>query len=286
VVAAGALAGWLARAAVLAAPALADEAARPPAVLYLNFSDGTEEIHQSTSDMAASNRSAIGKTPAYPAFDWTHVDAGADRDAVVQEVAQAVDQAFGPYNVLVSTVRPSAPGYTMVMIGGEPAVFQFPPQVAGVALLDCDNRESGNIAFAFSDNLDGVHALWVTIAQEAAHAFGLEHTDNDRDVMYPRSTPSQVGFLDEQETVMTPICGPLLQSSHQKLRQVLGDWDGASKPLVADVGELPAASESAGLVTTGCAMAGSPTPGDAGAGALAVALFFVIFACARRRSPL
>jgi len=277
------------QAALFDAPARAEAAARPPAVLYLNFSDGTEEIHQATSDNAHENRSAIGKTPVFPAFDWTRIVVDADRDAVVKEVAERVDEAFGPYNVLVSTVRPEAPGYSMVMIGGGPSVFAFPPQVAGVALLDCDNRESSNVAFAFSDNLDSVHALWVTIAQEAAHAFGLEHTDNDRDVMFPRSSPSQVGFLDEEETVVTPICGPLLQSSDQKLRRVLGDWQGGDKPLIADVAELPAAPDPE-LATTGCAIAAGTGPRrgpyDAAPGVLAPALFFVIFACARRRRHL
>jgi hypothetical protein len=280
-----ALALSLGQAVLLAAPANAETEARAPAIIYLNFSDGTEEIHQGSSDSSDANRSAIGKTSAYPAFDWTHVVAGADRDAVVHEVAQAVDDAFRPYNVLVSTVRPTAPGYGMVMIGGGPADLGLPPQVAGVALLDCDNHEAGNVAFAFSDNLDGVHGLWVTIAQEAAHTFGLEHTDDFRDVMYPRSAPSQVGFLDEEETVVTPICGPLLQSSHQKLRRVLGDWPGGDKTLVADVAELPAGS-SPELATTGCAMAGGAGPGSTARGLLAPALFFVIFACARRRSHL
>jgi hypothetical protein len=298
-VAAGLLAGAPARAqaqagaAVVAAPDAGGGGLHRSPILYLDFSDGTESVTRAVTDSASHNRSAIGAVANYPAFEWDRfTSAPTDtRDTVVAAVAGLVDQAFSSYDIQIATTRPEAPGYTMVMIGGGPSLMGFPDRVAGVALLDCGNHEAENIAFAFSSSLDDVHSLWVTIAQEAAHTFGLEHTDDDRDVMYPRISSTQAAFIDDQATIISPYCGPLVQSSNQKLRQVLGDWDAAwgvkavlGGAAAANVVPAPGGpTGEGGLAGTGCAVA----PGRASGGpaaAVAMAALGLAGAILRRRA--
>jgi hypothetical protein len=51
--------------------------------------------------------------------------------------------------------------------------------VAGVAFMDCENRQRANVVFAFPAPLGGsIHGLFSTIAQEAGHALGLQHSSD------------------------------------------------------------------------------------------------------------
>lgn len=207
-----------------------------PHLLYLNFSDGTDTIVRAASDRSRENASAILAADPYPAFKWeAFVSTGASRDEVIRTVTRRVHQAFLPYNVLVSTARPTPPEtYAMVMIGGGASAFGLPSDVAGIAIMDCANRQEGNIVYAFPANIRGdAHTLFVTIAQEAAHSYGLEHTNDPADLMYPRAVPTQKSFVDLENAISgSKSCGSAVQNSHQRLLQILGAWPGGEKPLL------------------------------------------------------
>jgi hypothetical protein len=207
--------------------------AADPAVIYLNFSDGTETLTRAENDNAALNQSALGAVTPYPAFTWPGIaDGSISRRELVRTIAERVNEVFLPYNVLITTTRPASGPYTMVMIGGSPTLLGFDARIGGVALMDCNNQSATNVVFAFPTALRGnLHGLFVTAAQEAAHAFGLEHTNDTSDIMYPKVDPAQRLFQDRENMIFGDrLCGRDTQNSHRRLLEMLGPWPAGEKP--------------------------------------------------------
>jgi hypothetical protein len=254
-------------------------------VLYLNFSDGTEEVLQADVDDASENRSMMGSVMPYPAFTWPGADAPAPRARLVKEITGLIDEAFAPYDIIVTSTRPAAGPYTMVMIGGEPALFKMEPRVAGVAFMDCENRQARNVVFAFPATLNGSkHGLFTTIAQEAAHALGLQHSSDPNDLMYPRVDLSQRSFQDRESQVASPqYCEQQTQNSHRRLLELLGAWAGGDKSSALAITGTDVVNGSMG----GCSLAGPQRAKGRVSGALLAGLtVFALRACGRRRRRL
>jgi len=268
-------------AATVALPDMARAAGRE--VLYLNFSDGTENVVQADSDDASRNRSMMGAVTPYPAFAWPGADDADARSALVRDLTRQIDEAFAPYDIVVTATRPAAGSYTMVMVGGDPAMFQMDPRVAGVAFMDCDNQQAGNVVFAFPTPLNGsVHGLFTTIAQEAAHALGLQHSSDPNDLMYPRVDLAQRSFQDRESLVASPrYCDGTTQNSHRRLLELVGAWQGGDKTAAQALSE-PAVREA-----MGCSAAGAQRATEGAWTPLATAmLVFALRACGRRRRGL
>jgi hypothetical protein len=204
-----------------------------PRTVYLNFSNGSETLTFAAEDDAVTNRSSTGAAAPYPAFSWPGINTGLLTQAeLVRRVVRRVHEIFLPYNVLVTTTRPAAGPYVMVMIGGHPRDIGVSLTVAGLAFMDCRNEVPSDVVFAFPEMLRGSeHGLVVTIAQEAAHAFGLEHTTNRADIMYPTVAAEQASFPDEQNPILDGICGNSVQNSHTRLLSIVGPWLGDDKPI-------------------------------------------------------
>jgi hypothetical protein len=216
--------------------AAAARGASEPRIVYLNFSDGTETITRGELDDAPANVSSIGRASPYPAFSWPSlVDGSETRADLVRRIAREVHRLFLPFNVLITTTRPPTGPYTMVLLGGFPTDIGL-DRLAGVAYLDCEDAQDKNLVFVFPPILRGnERALVMTIAQETAHAFGLEHTSAPEDVMYPTVDPRQAAFLDVPSRIFGEHhCGNEQQRSRQKLLDIVGPWRGEDKPL--DVG--------------------------------------------------
>ena len=264
-------------------------AAAQPAVLYLNFSDGSENVIKANVDDAAEDRSIMGSVTPYPAFTWPGVTDEAARRKLIDDVTQQVNDAFLPYHVLVTTTRPAEGPYTMVMVGGSPALFGMDAHVAGVAYMDCDNSQPANLVFAFPAPLgDNVHGLFSTIAQEAAHAFGLQHSSDPDDLMYPRVDLQQRSFIDRDSAVAMPkYCAPSTQNSHRRLLSLMGAWPGGDKPM-----DAPTTVSGAGTVLArpmgGCAVAPGVRRGKGGffAPAAVILLMLAVGPCRQRRGRL
>jgi hypothetical protein len=276
--------------ALCAGTGAAHSEGRASEVLYLNFSDGTEDIVRADTDDAALNRSIMGSVTGYPAFAWPGMDTEEARRQLVHELTEQINDVFRPYDIIVTTSRPAAGRYTMVMIGGSPSLFAMDPRVAGVAYMDCENRQDANVVFAFPTPLGGsLHGLFSTIAQEAAHAFGLQHSSDPNDIMYPRVDLAQRGFIDRESVVASPkFCGADTQNSHRRLLALLGPWRGGEKPDDPVLSASPA-SLAAHEATGGCAMGGRLSR-RASEGIFSLpgglALVFALRACRRRRGRL
>jgi hypothetical protein len=256
-----------------------------PEVLYLNFSDGTEDVIRSEVDDATRNRSMMGSVTPYPAFSWPGASEPEARQRVIEEVTRRIDEAFAPYDIVVTATRPPSGPYTMAMIGGDPDLFQMEARVAGVAFMDCNNEQAGNVVFAFPAPLGGsVHGLFTTIAQEAAHALGLQHSSDPHDLMYPRVDLAQRNFQDRDSLVASPrYCDGETQNSHRRLLELVGAWQGGDKAAAAQ--SLPPPQEVRQAM--GCSAAGAQR-GTAAAWTLLATgmLVFTLRACGRRRRGL
>jgi hypothetical protein len=274
--------GWVWAASMLLAGTSRAEAAAP-SVLYLNFSDGHEDVVRANTDNAPQNRTVMGSAAPFPAFAWPGMTDEATRRQLIDALATQVNDAFMPFNVVVTTMRPQAGAYTMVVVGGSPALFSMDARVAGVAYMDCDNRQASNVVFAFPAALGGSQqALFTTIAQEAAHAFGLQHSSDPNDLMYPRVDLDQRSFQDRETEVASPnLCGPKTQNSYRRLLELVGPWTGGAKPI--DQVQVETDSVDPPPLSGGCSLGARR---GSGGGALAVALLFALQACRRRRGGL
>src|SRR5262249_16308732 len=158
----------------------------------LNF-DGAPLVGGACSD-APTNCSNIVRVAsvAFPAFRGSALEK--------QQIVNYVKTYYAPFNVQIVTDRPLAAPYSMVMIVGSPQTIGLRAGgILGIAPLDCQDRNSeSDISFAFANFVGSdAHAMAVTIGQESAHAYGLGHTANPRDIMYPIGGGAETGFLDE-----------------------------------------------------------------------------------------
>lgn len=217
-----------------------------PQRLYLAF-DGAR-IRSGTCSDATAACSFVAKCDAdIPAFTGG--------PAIRRTITEAVRRYFQPYALEVTTDRPETGPYTMCVIGGSSVDLCRGAGSAGLAPLDCGNENPADVVFAFEDDrTQDTDAIAVTVAQEVAHAFGLGHTDDERDVLYPFLTGTAEGFLDrDMGSPDRSLCpGRHQQNSHRMLRALLGPGAGNPNALPA-AGTVLGGAESLRIL--------SPEPG-------------------------
>ena len=164
-----------------------------PHILYVNFDGGVIFGGADCSDATKNCSSLAGATGSATIPSWS--GSNTDRAQVLAEVTQM----YAKFNVQIVTARPSssAGDYSMTMVGGTSDAIHQPSNRVGVAPLDCYNQNEKDISFVFADTPGlTLHDIAVTIAQESAHGYGLAHTDNRMDVMYPYVSSDATGYID------------------------------------------------------------------------------------------
>jgi MYXO-CTERM domain-containing protein len=161
-------------------------------VVYLNF-DGVTLTASATSDDATKDKSGIlssavpsGQTRAIAPFNVSDLasSGGLSRSQIISRVVSDMYASHAPYNIEFVTERPAEGSYSMVVFGGTCQSVAKQSNCAGIALLDCGDYMPNNITFVFPYGLR-VADLASTASQEEAHAFGLAHTTDTSDIMYP-----------------------------------------------------------------------------------------------------
>lgn len=244
-------------------------------IIFLNFDGATISPDSGFRDNSASNQSQIvNNTSTIAAFDATPYAPALTRTAAINAITNYFKGFYAPFNVEVVTTRPSGVRYTMCMVGGTPQAIGIGQGAAGIAPLDCGNTNEPDVTYAFSAVLDpsntgssteSLKAIAVTAAQETAHSFGLGHTTNQNDIMYPQLTFTATGFAMGPQTLQNDGSGQCsspskTQDSYNMLMGVLGPssgmpmtgptptvafvtpTDGSTVPLTFDI--IVAASES------------------------------------------
>jgi Bacterial Ig domain len=248
-------------------------------IIFLNFDGATITPDSSFRDNSAANQSQIpNSTSTVAAFDATPYAPAFTQATAEAAITNYFKGFYAPFNVQVVTTRPTGVRYTMCMIGGSPSEIGIGQGAAGIAPLDCGNTNEPDICYAFSSVLDpsntgsateSLKAIAVTCAQETAHTFGLGHTTNMNDIMYPQLTFTANGFAMGPQTLQNDGSGQCsapatTQDSYNMLMGVIGPasgtpmtgptptvafvtpTDGSTVPLTFDI--IVAASETGGSI--------------------------------------
>lgn len=104
---------------------------------------------------------------------------------------QELQNYYEPFNIVMSANRPPdwLP-YTMAVIGG---ASNQGPGVCGVANVACDGLKRNHVSLTFPQSCNSVADI---AAQETSHNWGLEHTDDTTDLMYPFANGGFKTYVD------------------------------------------------------------------------------------------
>jgi MYXO-CTERM domain-containing protein len=200
-------------------------------IVYLNF-DGVTLTASSTNDDATNDRSGIlshaipsGQTRTIAPLSVNDLAStnGLTRTQIISRVVSEMYASHAPYNIEFVTERPASGNYSMVVFGGSCNSVAGQSNCAGIALLDCGDYMPNNITFVFPNGLR-VGDLASTAAQEEAHAFGLAHTTDTSDIMYPylrTFIPTEFGAGPVPEGDST-CAGRTYQDSDELMLQIIG----------------------------------------------------------------
>jgi hypothetical protein len=205
----------------------------PPRVIYLHrggieLRGGTDAAADDRSSVVGERDSDVAKVPKFSGSDRTW-----------RKIVSCVQDLFAPFDVAVVDRRPARPGYILVAVGGRSDLLpgghsHGHESVGGLAPFDGAVIPDA-VVFAFSATLENrVRPICETIGMEVAHAYGLDHGYECRDVMtYLPGCKRR--FLDKDvpcgEARPRPCHGGgATQNSYRHLLRVLGPHAGARAP--------------------------------------------------------
>ncbi|MCS6912989.1 MAG: matrixin family metalloprotease [Myxococcales bacterium] len=182
-----------------------------------------------------------------------------DRYQKMLEIQKLVAGWYADFNVDVVISRPLSGDYMMTVVGGSRSDLGYGGGIVGISPGDCRNQNEVDLNYAFSASLGhAVYQTALTAAHEAGHAYGLGHTRNNRDIMFPTVVPQVDGFASGEVADPGP-CGARpgdIQDGPEVLRRNLGARDpvsprpGDSVPSVSFLSP-PGLGEGTGVVDVG-----------------------------------
>lgn len=148
--------------------------------LYMNFNGA--KLLGGGADNSAENKSTLARTGMYPAYSKSEASALAMIQAVKEDMAEIGVRVV--YEKRPSKMVP----YTMAMIGGSWQNANIDSPAGGVAPgTDCEARWQRHVVYVFDNSA-------ATVGQEAAHAWGLDHTmGSDRIMSYQFGSNKKFG---------------------------------------------------------------------------------------------
>jgi hypothetical protein len=249
----GTLAGWLALGPLVGAPGrivrggddLTDDPATAlPDAPISRFSAGTQPperlgekilfINFDGADMNAcgNNNPQNDCSTIFGGVVLPYSGNAAQRAAVIQIIRERVFD----FGITVTDQRPAQGDYDMEMVGNWQGQD---PGFAGVAPnIDCFDNDGGEVSFTLesSATADGIAEI---VLQEAAHTWGLEHVNDNGDLLYPTTSGTNKVFVDDCKKIVsdtqlnesngfcnqvhTQFCNPGWQNSYQELLLVFGE---------------------------------------------------------------
>jgi hypothetical protein len=178
---------------------------------------GVDDSSEGVSSVLASGRNQPTRVPG-----WKGSDAAWGR------LVACVRDLFAPFDVVVTDDRPGHDDFVLVAVGGRAADLGIKSRhVGGLAPFNGDVIPEP-VVFAFSSALgNNVRAVCETIGMEVAHAYGLDHEYECKDVMtYLRGCGAK-RFVDKDVPCgekKRRACegGAPTQNSYRQLAAVLG----------------------------------------------------------------
>lgn len=191
-------------------------------LIYLNRCGGSDDcvFNADFVNNSRTNRSTIvDGTSSVAAF--VHGDAAWDA------VVQCVKEVYAPFAVEITDVDPGTTPHHEAVVAGTPSDIGQPQGVGGVAPFSCGIIEN-SITFSFANIYGSTTEICHTVAQETAHAFGLDHEFLCEDPMTYLGGCGRKFFRDidapcGEFNSRTCMCGGSTQNSVQRLAAVFGD---------------------------------------------------------------
>lgn len=193
-------------------------------VLFVNFEGG--ELNACGNNDATQNCTTI-----FPGTVLPYSGDAANRAAIIQVVRKRVEE----FGLTITDTRPGSGDYDMEMVGNWEGSN---PDFAGIAPAgDCWDNYGGETSFTLevSTSADAVAEIML---QELAHTWGLDHVDEQQDLLFPTTQGTNKTFRDEcyqivEDTELTPTqgfcshhqdaCGTnSRQNSHDEMMLIFG----------------------------------------------------------------
>ncbi len=210
-------------------------------VLYVNFDGGTYTPGWNNS---STNVSSIVNTTSTIA-PWGSASARA-------QVLSCVQDIFSPFNITVTDVDPGAMQHIEAVTAGYPQDVGMGSGTGGVSPFSCGIIEK-SIVFSFAEIYgSNYQSLCHTVAQEAAHSFGLDHEYLCKDPMTYltgcgaktfQNTDAQCGEFSPRSC----MCGGSTQNSYDMLMDALGPAGAGIPPTVSITSPASGATVTAGF---------------------------------------
>lgn len=183
----------------------------------VELAPGIDDAARGVSSVLASTRNKPAKLPG-----WKGSKAGWTK------LVACVRDMFAPFDVVVTDERPPHDDFVLVAVGGRPSDIGVKDRrVGGLAPFNGDVIATP-VVYAFSAALrHDVRAICETIAMEVAHAYGLDHGYECKDVMTYLSGCGAKKFVDKdvrcgEKKPRNCEGGKPTQNSFRHLLEVLG----------------------------------------------------------------
>jgi hypothetical protein len=99
----------------------------------------------------------------------------------------------------------------MAVVGGTAEAVGMGGGTCGVANVACDGLKRNHVSLTFPDSCGDVGEI---AAQETSHNWGLEHVDNQSDLMFPFTNGSSKAFRDQCFTIDHSTGGAVTQCTY------------------------------------------------------------------------
>lgn len=222
--------------------------------IVLDRCRGGCEVNKNGSNNATEMASTIpqGNGPFnLREFATTEGKTGADADPEWTALLTCVREVYSAYDITVTDERPTNATYHLALVAGAPSDIGLPNDILGIAPLagDCSPQDNV-ISFSFANahgGADRISNLCWTVAQESAHAFGLDHeyefvdgTSTCTDPMTYRNDCGGQRFFRNKAAqcgeFSTRACKcATTQNSHAKLLALFGAGDTLIAPPTAAI---------------------------------------------------
>ncbi len=232
-------------------------------VIFLNRCAGGCSLAPGGEDARIDRSSLLSRTVAISEF--------AHGQAAWDAVVSCVAGMYEPFGVVVTDVDPGSAPHFEAIVAGSPGEIGA-TGIGGVSPFACGVIENA-ITYSFANIYGSVQDICETVAQESAHAFGLEHEYLCADPMTYLTGCGSKSFQDVdapcgERAPRDCECGGATQNSYQRLMEVFDpDRDDDHEPVEPDEVDPVDPGE---VADSGCRVAG----GGQGAGAL-----LLVFCC-------
>jgi uncharacterized protein (TIGR03382 family) len=192
---------------------IVDPASHTSNIIYLNRCEGGCIINRGFNDSRTNTSSIVGGQSSIGAFAHGDVSWGA--------VVQCVALMYEPYGIEITDVDPGNISHFEAIVAGIPQDIGAGNGVGGVAPFSCGIINNA-ITFSFANIYGSPQSICETVAQETAHAFGLEHEFLCEDPMTYLNGCGKKSFQDINSQCgefegRNCQCGGATQNSHQEL---------------------------------------------------------------------